>query len=160
MYTTLLIAHSWLRWPLLALFLLLLARAGTGWARRAPWRPADTALLQAAAHLLSLQFLIGLLLYVALSPVVRAAFEDIGAAMRDAQLRYFLIEHTLPMMVAVTFLHVAAGRIKRAAVERRFRRTTIAVLITLLLIAAGIPWPGMSAGRPLFRTEGAASAFF
>lgn len=150
-YTTLLFVHSWLRWPLLALFLLLLARAGTGWARRSRWRPADTALLQAAAHLLSLQFLIGLLLYVALSPVVRAAFEDIGRAMRDAQLRYFLVEHTLPMVIAVTFLHIAAGRIKRAAADCRFRRTTIAVLVTLLLIGAGIPWPGMSAGRPLFR---------
>ncbi len=159
-YTIVLLVHSWLRWPLLALFLLLLARAGAGWARRTPWRPADTSLLQAATHLLSLQFLIGLLLYVAFSPSIRAAFEDIGAAMRDAQLRYFLAEHTLLMAIAVTFMHIAAGRIKRAAAERRFRRTAIAVLITLLLVGAAIPWPGMSAGRPLFRIEGAAPAFF
>lgn len=160
MYPILLLVHSWLRWPLLALFLLLLARGAVGWARRTTWRPADTSLLQAAAHLLSLQFLIGLLLYVAFSPLVRAAFEDIGAAMRDGQLRYFLAEHALLMAIATTFMHIAAGRIKRAAAERRFRRTVIAVLVTLLLVGAAIPWPGMSAGRPLFRIEGAAAGTF
>lgn len=64
------------------------------------------------------------------------------------------------MAVATTFMHIAAGRIKRAAAERRFRRTVIAVLVTLLLVGAAIPWPGMSAGRPLFRIEGAAARTF
>jgi len=160
-YSILLIAHSYLRWPLLVLLLLLLARGAAGWARRTPWRPGDTALLQAATHLLSLQFLIGLLLYVAFSPLIRVALEDLGAAMRDAQLRYYLVEHALLMAVAVTYLSIASGRIRRAPQERRFRGTVIAVAITLLLVGAAIPWPGLSAGRPLFRIEGpAATGFF
>ena len=160
MYSIFLIAHSYLRWPLLALLLLLLVRGATGWARRAQWRRGDTALLQAATHLLSLQFLIGLLLYVAFSPLIRVALEDLGAAMRDAQLRYFLVEHALLMAIAVTYLSIASGRIRRAPQERRFRGTVIAVAITLLLVGAAIPWPGLSAGRPLFRIEGAAATGF
>lgn len=160
MYSILLIAHSYLRWPLLALLLLLLARGMAGWTRRTPWRPGDTALLRVATHLLSLQFLIGLLLYVAFSPPVRVAMEDLGAAMRDAQLRYFLVEHALLMAVAVTYLNIATGRIRRAPPERRFRRTVIAMVVTLLLVGAAIPWPGLSAGRPLFRIEGSAAPGF
>ena len=160
MYSILLIAHSYLRWPLLLLLLLLLVRGASGWAGRAQWRRGDTALLQAATHLLSLQFLIGLLLYVAFSPLIRVALEDLGAAMRDAQLRYFLVEHALLMAIAVTFMSIATGRIKRVAAERRFRRTAVAVAVTLLLVGAAIPWPGLSAGRPLFRIEGATPAGF
>jgi hypothetical protein len=160
-YTILLLAHSYLRWPLLLLLLLLLARGVAGWVRRAQWQPMDTGLLQAATRLLSLQFLVGLLLYVAFSPWIRVALEDVGAAMRDAQLRYFLVEHALLMAIAVTFMSIATGRIKRAPAERRFRGTVVAVLITLILVGAAIPWPGMSAGRPLFRVqEQAAPAFF
>ena len=159
-YTILLLAHSYLRWPLILLFLLLLVRGTAGWISRAPWRPADTGLLQAATHLLSLQFLIGMLLYMAFSPWIRVALDDLGAAMRDAQLRYFLVEHSLIMAIAVTFMSIATGRIKRAAAERRFRGTVIAVLVTLILIGAAIPWPGMRAGRPLFRVEAQATPAF
>ena len=153
MYAILLLAHSYLRWPLILLFVLLLARGTVGWIRRAPWRPADTRLLSTATQFLSLQFLIGLLLYVAFSPLIRIAMENLGAAMSDTQLRYFLVEHTALMAIATTFLSIATGRIKRAPAERRFRSTVFAVLITLILIAAAIPWPGTRAGRPLFRAE-------
>ena len=161
MYTIVLVLHSYLRWPLLLLFVILLVRSLSGWIRAAQWRPADTGLLRAATNLLALQFLVGLLLYVALSPWTRVAFEDIGAAMRDSQLRYYLVEHSLLMAVAVTFMSIATGRIRRAAAERRFRATVVTVLITVLLVGAAIPWPGTQAGRPLFRVESQAPpAFF
>lgn len=152
-YEIFLLLHSYLRWPLLLLFLILLVRGVSGWLRRAQWRPGDTTLLRWTTNLLALQFLIGLLLYVGLSPWTRLAFEDIGAAMRDGQLRYYLVEHSLLMAVAVTFMSIATGRIRQAVAGRQFRATVVAVLITLVLIAIAIPWPGTRAGRPLFRID-------
>ncbi|MEY2637389.1 MAG: hypothetical protein RLZZ197_1867 [Bacteroidota bacterium] len=39
------------------------------------------------------QLLIGLVLYLALSPVTTAAFADFGAAMKDSATRLILVEH-------------------------------------------------------------------
>ena len=153
MYKIVLLLHSYLRWPLLLLFILLLIRGMTGWARGAKWQPGDSALLRWAANVLALEFLIGLLLYVGLSPSTRLAFEDIRAALRDGQLRYYLVEHSLLMAVAVTFMSIATGRIRRTAAKNRFRNTVTAVLITLVIVAIAIPWPGTRAGRPLLRIE-------
>lgn len=161
MYKIVLLLHSYLRWPLLLLFVLLLIRSIIGWARKKEWKPGDMTLLRWAANVLSLEFLIGLLLYVGLSPWTRLAFENIQAALRDGQLRYYLIEHSLLMAIAATFMSIATGRIRRAVAKNRFRDTGIAVLVTLLLITIAIPWPGTRAGRPLLRVEAqAAPAFF
>ena len=43
--------------------------------------------------LLDIQLALGLALYVLLSPIASQAITDIGAAMRDPQLRFFGVEH-------------------------------------------------------------------
>jgi hypothetical protein len=151
MYPLLLTAHSWLRWLVLILAVLAVARAIGGRGGR-PWTKTDNSVGQWFVAALDLQFLIGLLLYVWLSPITRIAFADVGAAMRAPALRFWAVEHLFGMIIVLALAHV--GRVKsRAATDDRRRHTLAAIYfgIALIILLVSIPWPGMAAGRPLLR---------
>lgn len=140
MYSILLLLHSWLRWAVLAAGIVAVTR-GSKNQSAGKWYTA----------LLDTQMLLGLLLYFGFSPITGAALESFGAAMRVPQLRYFAVEHVFGMLVAIALAHVGSGRVKKAAPERRARTAAIFYGLSLLALLASIPWPGMPAGRPLFR---------
>lgn len=141
-YTITLIVHSWLRWAVLA--------AGLAAALRGGSDRNDTA-GRWFTILLDTQFLLGLLLYFVLSPITAAALDDFGGAMKVPQLRFFAVEHTFGMLVGITLAHIGRGRVKKASPEKRGRTALIFYGLALLIILASIPWPGMPAGRALFR---------
>lgn len=141
-YSIILIVHSWLRWAVLA--------AGLAAALRGGSDRTDTA-GRWFTILLDTQFLLGLLLYFVLSPVTAAALDDFGGAMKIPQLRFFAVEHTFGMLVGITLAHIGRGRVKKASPEKRGRIALIFYGLALLIILASIPWPGMPAGRALFR---------
>jgi hypothetical protein len=150
-YPAVLTIHSWLRWVAL-----LLGGAATLNAFRhradASERPRgrwwDTFFMLA----LDLQILFGLLLYLGLSPFSREVWNHAGAALRDPALRFWGFEHALMMFGAAAAVRV--GRVyalgaKTTAARRHGRFIWFAVAVLALL--AGIPWPGLAGGRPLFR---------
>jgi hypothetical protein len=148
MYSAVLLIHSWLRWVALVAGIaavLALARGQRDTARGERWGLFFMITLD-------LQLLLGVLLYFVLSPFTREALADFGAAMENAPLRFFAVEHVVLMLVAIVLVHV--GRVlarKATSVDVKRRRMLICFGIALLLILAAIPWPGMAAGRPLFR---------
>jgi len=147
MYQTLLILHSVLRWVVLILGLVAVARALVG--RGRPWGPADDAAGKWYVISLDVQTLVGLLLYAFLSPMTQAAFTDMGAAMKMPALRFFAVEHLALAVIAVAFAHVGRVRIRRAATDAaRFRAASVFYTVSLLAILVAIPWPFRSAGRP------------
>lgn len=151
MYTAVLTLHSWLRWVALlggiAATIAALTDRGTAVssARAERW---GLVLMVA----LDLQMLLGLLLYLVLSPFTKVALQDFAAAMRNPPLRFWAVEHAPMMLAAVILAHV--GRVLARAAStpsaRRTRRLTCVGLATFAMLAA-IPWPGMANGRPLFR---------
>lgn len=141
MYSILLVLHSWLRWAVLAAGIFAVARGGARKASAGKWYTA----------LLDTQMLLGLLLYFGFSPITGAALENFGAAMRIPQLRYFAVEHVAGMLIAIALAHVGSSRVKKAAPERRARTAAIFYGLSLVALLASMPWPGMTAGRPLFR---------
>ena len=148
MYTLVLALHSWLRWAALiagvvAIFTLLSSRDTSG--RADFWGLVLTIVLD-------VQFLLGVLLYGVLSPFTAEAMRDFGAAMRSPGLRFFAVEHVTLMLAALVLVHV--GRIlarKAATVDAKRMRLLICFGLATLLMVLAIPWPGMAAGRPLFR---------
>lgn len=141
MYALVLLVHSWLRWAVLAAGL---AAALGGRSRN------DTA-GKWFIILLDVQLLLGLLLYFVLSPFTKEALADFGGAMGNSQLRFFAVEHVFGMVIGTALAHVGRKKISRAPIERRGRLALIFYGLALLAILASIPWPGMPAGRPLFR---------
>ena len=141
MYGIVLIIHSWLRWVVLAAGIAAVARGGARDSSTGRW----------FTTLLDVQMLIGLLLYFVLSPFTTAALGDFGGAMKTPQLRFFAVEHVFGMVIAIALAHVGTAKIKKAPAERGGKLAMIFYGLALIAILASIPWPGMPAGRPLFR---------
>jgi hypothetical protein len=151
MYEFTLMIHSWLRWAVLVAAVMAIVSAfamrpgfgGDGRAER--W-----GLLFMIA--LDLQLLLGFLLYAALSPTTAAIFDNFGAAMQDPVARFWAVEHVIMMLAAVVFAHLGRILARRARTpgSKRTRMLVCFTIATLAMLAA-IPWPGMTAGRPLFR---------
>jgi len=150
MTATVIALHSLLRWVVLLTGLAAAGRGIAGWSGRT-WTPADSRAGLFFVAALDLQLVIGLVLYLFLSPTVRVGSIDIGAAMRDSTLRFFLVEHAFGMLAAVTLAHLGRIRIRKSADDRRRQRSAAVFFgLALLLVALSIPWPGMPAGRPLW----------
>ena len=151
MYPLAILLHSWLRWVVLIIGIIALVRAIAGRAGR-PWSQTDDAISKWFSITFDIQFVIGLLLYVWLSPVTQAAFADFGGAMRTPALRFWAVEHVVGMLIAIALVHIGRTKIRKATTDsRRHSLAAIFYGIALILMLASIPWPGMAAGRPLFR---------
>ena len=152
MYSTMLVAHSWLRWVVLAAALVASVRSLGGLNGRRAWTPADDRAGRLFVIALDLQLLIGLLLYFVLSPFMDTVREQIDVAMRTGAMRYWLVEHPFGMLVALALAHVGRVRIRKATDPRRKHRlAAIFFGLALLAIAVSLPWPGMATARPLLR---------
>ena len=151
MYLLLLVVHSWLRYFLLGFGAWLLITAVLGVRARSSWSAPQERLHKVFLGVLDLQLLLGLVLYFVLSPITALALQNMGAAMKDAQLRFFGVEHIFTMVLAIIVAHVGRVRSKRKAGSARQRSVLITQLIWLVLTLAAIPWPGVDVARPLFR---------
>lgn len=145
MYSTVLFVHSWLRWIVLGLLVACVARSLRG----GEFKSARLRTLAVAS--LDAQVLLGVILY-GIGPMTPRSKEAFSAYMKIAPLRFFTVEHGFMMLVALAVLHVFSAKSRRAETdERRHRLLLIGASIALVAILAGIPWPGLSYGRPLFR---------
>ena len=149
MYSFALTAHSYLRYAVLLMVLLVLLRSTAGLIRGSAWDGGDAGLGRWLIRVWDLQFLLGLVLYF-LSPITQFALANLGAAMGDRQLREFTVEHPLLMLLATAALHVGWVRARKAAGDRgKLLRWLIFVAVATLLTVISIPWEG----RPLLRTS-------
>lgn len=152
MYGAVLFLHSWLRWAVLVLAVWMLVRAVRGLSGRRPFDALDDKLSKLFLISVDVQLLLGLALYVFLSPTTHAAFADFGAAMRDRVARFWAVEHSSAMLLAAVAVHVGRVRGKRLGADAARHRTTLITLVVfVLLVALAFPWPGLAQGRPLFR---------
>ncbi|RMG20978.1 MAG: hypothetical protein D6729_01870 [Deltaproteobacteria bacterium] len=157
MYTALLTLHSWLRYLVLGAGLVAVILAWRGWLGDRPWPAGEKKRANLIFVIaLDLQLVVGLLLYVVLSPATQAAFADFGAAMKDRGLRFFAVEHLFGMVLALVFAHLGHALSKRAPeAAQRYKRAALFFTLALVAIVASIPWPGLDGiGRPLFRLGG------
>ena len=152
MYDFVLLAHSWLRWLVLLAALAAVARAIGGVSTRRPWTPVDDRAGAWLTGALDLQMLLGLILYFVASPNMQEIRAHFGEAMKNPQLRFWAVEHVTAMMVAVVLVHVGRVLARKAATPAAKRtRLLICFGIATVAVFLGTPWPGMAAGRPLFR---------
>ncbi len=151
LYAIVLTIQSWLRWIVLLAGIAAFIRSAIGAGRQAAWTPTDDRAGLWFSILLDVQVLVGLALYVFLSPFTHAAFGNIGEAMRNSGLRFWLVEHLTGMIIAIGLVHIGRSRLRKADERRRHRTASIFYGLALLAMAISIPWPGTHAGRPLLR---------
>lgn len=152
MYATLLFLHSILRWLVLGSGLAALVLAVRGTQSQQQVTPGQRKAALAFLISTDVQFLLGLGL-LALSPIAASAFGDFGAAMKDATLRFWTVEHPVQMLVAIALLHIGYAKAKRATQAPVAHKAMLIFFgLALFVIAASIPWPFRAIGRPWLPT--------
>jgi cell division protein FtsW (lipid II flippase) len=120
--------------------------AWIGYFSKKDWQPADRKLGSYFSIAVDVQLLLGLLLYLFLSPVTRTAMQNFSAAMSVSDLRFFALEHPFYMILALVFAHLGSILPRRTTdTPRKFLLAAIFITLSVLLILLGNPW-----GRPLF----------
>jgi len=149
-----LILHNILRWIVLIAGLLAAGRAVAGWRTDGEWTQLDNRLGLLFTISFDIQVLLGIVMYLFLSPITTGGFSDFGAAMGNSEVRFYLVEHSVVMLLALGLAHAGRAAAKGAhAARTRHRRAAIFFSIAVILILALIPW-----GRPLLRLGGEAAA--
>lgn len=141
MYSFVLTLHNILRWLVLILGVVAVVRAFIGWFGARAWTTLDDNLGRSFTISMDLQLLLGLLLYLFLSPITTSAFANFSAAMADSSTRYFLVEHSLMMVIAVILAHVGRARARRQETDTaKYRTTAIFFGLALLVLLLAVPW--------------------
>ncbi len=148
MYEGILFLHAWIRWILLALLGFALYRSTRF---RTVWEDRDTQIVHGIATLVTLQLILGLLLYAFFSIPVSQALANPGLAMRTTSLRFWFLEHPVLMLITVALAHLQRMKVQRQEQVKQKRKTVLLWSgIMIILILAGSPFPWSPVSRPLF----------
>jgi hypothetical protein len=138
MYNGLLFTHSYLRYIILILLIVVIITSLMGMVNRKPYTNGDNKLslyLFIATHL---QLLLGLILFF-VSPVVQFS----GEAMKDSATRYWLVEHNTAMLIAIVFITLARTTSKKMTdSQAKHKRMLVFNLIALIIIVLTISISG------------------
>jgi len=150
MNTFLLGLHNLLRWIILLLLIINLVRHFA--AINQPFSVTDKKLglwLMISAHT---QLVIGLVLWFA-GPwgFQNLKNNGMGEVMQNSTARFFAVEHTITMIIAIALITFARGIFRKNLTDgKKHRRCILLYALALLLVMAMIPWPGMDEiGRSL-----------
>jgi uncharacterized membrane protein len=142
MYSFLLQAHSYLRYVVLLLLLVVIIKSLMGWLGKKRFESTDNKLalfLLISAHI---QLLLGLGLYFT-SPWVKF----VSGMMKEKTMRYWAVEHVIMMIIAIVLITAAKSSLKRLTTdESKFKRLFIFNTIALVIIIVAI----VMSGRGLF----------
>lgn len=149
METGLLHLHSTLRWVVLILMIVAIAKAFTAW-RNSQAFGGTRKLALFAMISLHIQLVIGLALYFINNHY--KGWND-PEMMSTAAIRFYTMEHLVVMTLAIALATVGYSGAKRASDSiKQNRRVFIYYLIAFILILSSIPWPFRALGiaRDLF----------
>jgi ammonia channel protein AmtB len=146
-------AHNFLRWVVLILALLAIVKSFSGMSSKKSFTPADKKTSLFFMISMDIQLLLGLVLYFTSAWGIKNIQNmGMGEVMKDTAGRFFAIEHTIGMLLAIIFAHVAYAFAKKPIEDRvKFKKIFIFSLLSLVVMLISIPWPFREAiGRSLF----------
>jgi high-affinity Fe2+/Pb2+ permease len=145
-YTYFVHIHSVLRWLILVFLIAAIVNSIVNLSGRTSPKCKDCAFKRLVLIVAHLQLVFGLVLYFISPKVVFAA-----TSMKDAVLRFFLVEHIGLMIVAVILITVGYVKSERAVEgPRKYKTLLVYYSIALVLILASIPWPFRGLGAAWF----------
>ena len=145
-YTIVLVLHNLVRWVVLLTAAWALVRAWSGWLGKRSWTTTDRRAGMFFSMSLDIQMLLGLILAF-ISPILQAAYADLGSLAMQDPFRFFLTAHMPLMIVSVVLAHIGTAVARKGADDTgKHRRAAILFTLAALAIVLAIPW-----FRPLLR---------
>ena len=138
METGLLHTHSLLRYFVLLALVLVIVKSLIGWLQGKSYDKWDNKLGLYLMIFTHLQLLLGIILFFT-SKMVHFS----GAAMKDAISRYWLVEHSSMMLIAIVLITLARISSKRMPSDvAKHRRMVVFNLLALVIILVSISMSG------------------
>ena len=153
MYDVTLAIHNLLRWAVVLTGLAVVVRAAGGLSSSRAWTDQDDTTSRWFSLAVNVQFLVGLVMYLWISPIAKAAMADMGAAMKDPVQRFWAVEHVTMMILALGLVHMGRARVKKSVGSAKHKAALIFFGLALVFIVLRTPWPWMAGdlGRPWIR---------
>jgi hypothetical protein len=148
----LVILHSYLRWLILVLLLASIIKSYSGWRYKKMLLPADKKLWLFTMISAHTTFLVGLILLLfGRFGIFTVTLPTGTSVMKDAFYRFFWVEHTSMMLIAIVLITIGRGQAKKSIPDPvKYKKAFWFFLIALIIIMAAIPWPNRAAvGREL-----------
>ena len=145
--------HNFLRWVILILLLVALAKSISGMSGNKPYTSGDRklgAFLMISCHIM---LLIGIYqLLAGRYGILTASLPEGTSFMKDKFYRFFWLEHPLMMFIAIILITIGRGSFRKPIPDRaKHKRSFWFYFIALILILAAVPWPFREiVARPLF----------
>ncbi len=138
MYNALLFIHSYVRYIVLILLIVVIIASAVGLINKKPYSNSDNKLGLSLLIFTHLQFLVGIILYF-VSPAVVFS----GESMKNSSARYWLVEHAFGMIIAIALITAARVTSKKMSdSQAKYRRLLIFNLIAFLIIVLTISFSG------------------
>lgn len=135
---TLILVHSYLRYFILIALIVVILKSLLGWLQNKPYGVWDNKLGLYLFIFTHMQLLVGLILYVT-SDMVQFS----GAAMKNGTLRYWLVEHSIMMLIAIVLITMARITSKKMTSDvARHRRMVVFNVLALVIILVAISMSG------------------
>ena len=153
METGLLHLHSILRWVILILLLVSIAKAYSGWTSKRVFTAGDRKVWLFTLISSHITFLIGLyLVFLGRFGILKASVPEGTSIMKDKFFRFWWVEHPVMMLIAIILVTVGYGMAKKPVADTvKFKKAFWYFLFALILVLAAIPWPFRDViARPLF----------
>lgn len=141
LYSFLLPIHSVWRWAVVLAALAATGYAFYGWLTRKEWTRLADRLGLVFTIVLDIQVLIGLILYFFASPITTAALRNLSGALQNPQTSFFLVEHSIFMLVGLAIAHIGRSVSRKAGGgPARYRAAAVLFGLSILVILTAIPW--------------------
>lgn len=152
MYFLLLSVHSIFRWMIMAMLIYTLSSAYIGWKKKSIFSSRHILLINYLSFIACTQVLVGLLLYLH-SPIPTSFRLGWPDSIHNRSLRFFAIEHSSSMLIALAFLITGKFWIRPPLSNlQKFKIMGVYCAVAILIIILATPWqfsPFVS--RPHFR---------
>jgi hypothetical protein len=153
MQTGLVHLHNFLRWVILILLLLSIAKAYSGWQGKKVFGASDKKLWLFTLISAHITLLLGLYqVSFGRFGMFNTTLPEGTSMMKDTFYRFYWVEHPVGMILAIVLITLGFGMAKKAVSDDvKFKKAFYYFLIALILILASIPWPFREIiGRPWF----------
>lgn len=152
LHSVLLTLHSVLRWFVLISLLYAIYLSYKGWFSNSAYSLQDIKVTRITTVIAHIQLLVGLILF-AVSPVIHNLFQDFGEAVQQSSIRFYGMEHSLMMIIAIVLITIGSAKSKRITDDtKKFKTVAVWFTIALVIILLMIPWPFSPIdARPWFR---------
>ena len=130
-------------WAYITLFILIFAVANAliGLTSKKEFKDKDLRISLFALIIAHLQLIIGFIAYFVSAQFAYVLDNGMGAAMKQPEIRLFVIEHPLMMILAIVLITMGFSKHKKQTTDKgKFKTVALYYGIALVFVLSRIPW--------------------